>query len=82
MRAWVPARLPEFWGILQQAAAADGIELLRQPDATVAQGMFTHVACAVADHVAKRDYGQHNAGYCAAVLAQVMSVVRNLARRG
>ena len=79
--ALIPDRLPWFWRVLEDAAAEDGITLLRQPEETVVHGLFTGVDFAVADHVRKQDFEHHNAAFGAAVLAQVMPIVRSVARR-
>ena len=80
--ALIPDRVPEFWRILKAAAAEDGITLLSQPEETVAQGMFTSTAYAVDGHAAKQDFEHHNAAFGAAILAQVMPMVRGAARQG
>lgn len=80
--ALIPERVPEFWRILEAAAAEDGITLLRQPEETVVHGIFTGVDYAVADHVAKQDFEHHNAAFGAAVLSKVMPIVNGVARRG
>lgn len=80
--ALIPERVPEFWRILKVAAAEDGITLLGQPEETVVHGMFTSTAYAVADHEVKQDFEHHNAAFGAAVLAQVMPLVRGVARHG
>jgi hypothetical protein len=67
--------------VLEDAAAEDGITLLRQPEETVVHGLFTGVDYAVDDHVRKQDFEHHNAAFGAAVLAQVMPIVRSVARR-
>lgn len=77
--ALIPDRIPEFWRFLQEAAAEDGIILLRQPGETVVDGIFSGVAYAVAGHAAKQDYEHHNAAFGAAVLAPVLRIVRGLA---
>ena len=77
--ALIPDRVPEFWRYLQEAAAEDGIMLLRQPEETVVHGLFTGLAYAVAGHAAKQDYEHHNAAFGAAVLAPVLPIVRGLA---
>ncbi len=82
MGALIPDMVPEFWRILREVTADDGVLLLPQPEGTVTQGLFTDEAYAVDDHVAKRDYEHRNAAYGAEVLAQVMPVVRSLPRRG
>jgi len=79
--ALIPDRLPWFWRVLEDAAAEDGITLLRQPEETVVHGLFTGVDYAVDDHVRKQDFEHHNAAFGAAVLAQVMPIVRSVARR-
>lgn len=81
LAALIPDRVPEFWRYLQEAAAEDGITLLRQPEETVVQGMFTGVDYAVADHLRKPDYEHHNAAFGAAVLAPVLPIVRAAGRR-
>lgn len=80
--ALVPEMVPEFWRILEAAAAEDGIQILRQPEETVTHGLFTDTAYAVADHVAKKDYEHHNARYGASLLPRVMNIVRQTHRRG
>ncbi len=82
VQALIPERLPGFWAALEAAAAEDGIRLLRQPEETVVHGMLTDEAYAVTNHVAKKDYEHHNAGYGAVVLSQVMPLARQVARRG
>lgn len=79
--ALIPGRVPEFWRILEEAAAEDGITLLRQPEATVSQGMFTDAAYAVDGYLAKRDFEHRNAAYGAAILEQVLPLARGVARR-
>jgi len=81
LAALIPDRLPWFWHVLEEAAAEDGITLLRQPEETVVQGMFTGVDYAVADHERKQDFEHHNAAFGAAVLSRVMPIVRGVARR-
>lgn len=78
MAELIPEGVPLFWAILEQAAAEDGIALLRQPEATVTAGIFTDEAYAVANHVAKRDFEHHNAAYGALILSRAI----DLARRG
>ncbi len=80
--AQMPRRLPEFWRILEETAAEDGISLLRQPEETVVKVMFSGEAFAVANHVAKQDYEHHNAAYGAAVLSRAMEIARKVPRRG
>jgi hypothetical protein len=82
MQRLIPERLPEFWRILQEAAAEDGIDLVPQPDETVTQGIFTGAEYAVADHLAKADYEHRNAKYGSVILSRVMPMARSLARRG
>lgn len=82
MAALTAERVPGFWRIMEEAAAEDGITLLRQPEATVSQGMFTDVRYAVEGHLAKQDFEHHNAAYGAAVLEEAMPVVRRLAAAG
>jgi hypothetical protein len=82
MQALIPYRLPEFWRILQAAAAEDGIELLPQPEETVTDGIFTKAEYAVADHLVKGDYEHRNARYGAVILSRVMPRARGLVRRG
>ena len=79
--ALVPDRVPGFWRVLEEVAAEDGITLLRQPEETVVQGIFTGVAYAVDGHERKQDYEHHNAAFGAAVLARVMPIIRGVARR-
>jgi hypothetical protein len=76
MAALIPDRVPEFWDILQGAAAEDGITLLQQPDESVSAGLFTDPAYAVANHVERRDYEHHNAGYGAMILARAVQIAR------
>lgn len=80
--ALIPKLVPEFWQIMEDAAEEDGITLLRQPEATVSQGMFTDPAYAVEDHLTKRDFEHHNAAYGAAILDLVMPLARGVARSG
>lgn len=74
--ALIPERLPQFWEILKEAAAGDGIHLLRQPTETVTEGLYTDPAYAVEDHVAKADYEHHNAAYGALILARAIGLAR------
>ncbi len=76
MAALVPTRLPAFWSILHEAAAEDRIVLLPQPEETVTAGLFTDPAYAVANHIEKRDYEHHNAGYGALILARAIGIAR------
>lgn len=76
MTALVADQVPVFWDILHQLAAEDGIALLRQPEETVTAGIFTDEAYAVADHVKKRDYEHHNAGYGALILSRAVEIAR------
>jgi hypothetical protein len=78
MTALIPDTVPEFWDILQGVAAKDGITLLPQPDETVSAGLFTDAAYAVANHVEKRDYEHHNAGYGALILARAVQIARQV----
>jgi hypothetical protein len=77
----IPRKLPEFWAILEAAAAEDGIRLLRQPEETVSQGMFTEAAYAVPDYLSKQDFEHHNAAYGAIVLARMLEFARKEPRR-
>lgn len=79
--ALIPDRVPWFWRVLEDAAAGDGITLLRQPEETVVHGLFTGIDYAVADHLAKEDFEHHNAAFGAAVLSRVMPIVRSVVRR-
>lgn len=74
-------RMPWFWDVLAEAAAEDGIILIRQPKETVVAGLFTDPAYAVDDHVGKSDYEHHNAHYGALVLAQALDTARALRRQ-
>jgi hypothetical protein len=76
-----PRKLPKFWAVLDTAAAEDGIRLLRQPEETVSQGMFTDVAYAVPDCLSKQDFEHHNAAYGAIVLARMLEFARKVPRR-
>lgn len=76
MAALIPEQVPRFWGILQDVAAEDGIELLRQPEETVTSGLFTAEAFAVANHIEKRDYEHHNADYGALILSRAVKIAR------
>jgi hypothetical protein len=76
MAALIPDRVPEFWNILKEAAAEDGIELLCQPEETVTAGLFTDEAFAVANHIEKRDYEHHNAAYGALILSRAVQIAR------
>jgi hypothetical protein len=78
MVALIPEKVPEFWAVLEEVAAGDGIELLRQPEETVTGGLFTDEAYAVVNHVTKRDFEHHNAAYGALILSRAV----DLARRG
>lgn len=80
-RALIPERLPQFWQILTEVAAQDGVMLLPQPEDTVAEGMFTSEAYAVEGHVAKQDFEHHNAAYGAKILSLVMPIARSTPRR-
>ena len=80
--ALIPDRVPGFWRVLEEAAAEDGVTLLRQPEETVAQGMFSALAYAVDGHHQKQDYEHHNAAFGAAVLARVMPIVHGVRRPG
>ncbi|MFN3578402.1 MAG: hypothetical protein ACK4TJ_15670 [Tabrizicola sp.] len=76
MAALIPAHLPRFWALLEEIAAEDGILLLAQPEGTVAGGLFTDPAYAVADHLARGDYEHHNAAYGALILARAVALAR------
>ncbi len=78
----IAERVPEFWRVLEAVAAEDGITLLRQPEQTVVDGIFTGVEYAVDDHLRKQDFEHHNAAFGAAVLSQVMPIVRGVATGG
>lgn len=80
MAELIDERLPWFWEAMTAAAAEDGIQLIRQPDETVVEGMFTDPAYAVEDHVAKSDYEHHNARYGALILARALDIARGLRR--
>lgn len=80
--ALIPDRVPVFWRVLEEAAAEDGVTLLRQPEETVAQGMFSALAYAVDGHHEKQDYEHHNAAFGAAVLSRVMPIVHGMRRAG
>lgn len=81
VQALIGERVPGFWTGLEAAAAEDGIRLVRQPEETVAHGMLTDEAYAVADYAAKKDYEHHNAAYGVAVLSRVMPIVRQVKKR-
>jgi hypothetical protein len=81
MAAILPERVPDFWQVLHEVAAEDGITLIRQPEETVTLGLFTSEAYAVADHVTKQDYEHHNAAYGALILARAMDIARQVRRR-
>ena len=80
--ALIPDRVPGFWRVLEEAAAEDGVTLLRQPEETVAQGMFSALAYAVDGFPGKQDYEHHNAAFGAAVLSRVLPIVREVRRPG
>ncbi len=80
--ALIPDRVPGFWRVLEEAAAEDGVTLLRQPEETVAQGMFSALAYAVDGHPEKQDYEHHNAAFGAAVLSRVMPIVHGMRHTG
>lgn len=67
--------LPWFWTVMAETAAQDGITLIRQPDETVVDGMFTDPAYAVAGHAARQDYEHHNAAYGALILRRALSIL-------
>lgn len=76
VRERIPEEVPRFWAILEATAAEDGVELLRQPEETVTEGLFTDAAYAVAGHVEKRDYEHHNAAYGALILSRAVQMAR------
>lgn len=80
-RVLIADRLPQYWQILSEVAAADGITLIPQPEETVVEGMFTADTYAVQDHLAKQDFEHHNAAYGAKILSQVMPIARSVPRR-
>lgn len=82
MLALMSGRLPQFWQILTEVAAEDGVTLLRQPEETVVEGIFTSAEFAVEGHVAKQDFEHHNAAYGAKILSVVMPIARETPRRG
>jgi hypothetical protein len=67
----------ELWDILTATAAADGITLLPQPEASVTAGCFTRAEFAVAGHVAKKDYEHKNPAYGALVLESALPLLRS-----
>lgn len=69
-------QVPRFWAILEEVAAEDGIQLLRQPEETVTAGLFTDPAYAVAGHVEKRDFEHRNAAYGALILDRAVRLAR------
>jgi hypothetical protein len=71
----------EIWRIIVDAAAADGITMIPQPEATMTEGLLTRADFAVADHERKGDYAHRNAAYGALILEQVMPIVRGISRR-
>ncbi|MGL4237077.1 hypothetical protein [Tabrizicola sp.] len=77
----LPDCLPEFWRIVEETVAEDGMTLIRQPDETVVEGLFTDKAFAVADYMEKADFEHHNAAYGALILQQVMPIAREAPRR-
>ncbi len=78
MARLIDERLSWFWEVLTDAAAEDGITLIRQPEATVVSGLFTDPAYAVAGHVEKADYEHRNAAYGALVLARALELAHGL----
>lgn len=78
MARLIEARLSWAWEVLAGAAAEDGITLIRQPDETVVEGIFTDPAYAVEDHVAKADFEHRNAAYGALILSRALDVARGL----
>ncbi len=80
--ALIPDRVPGFWRVLEEAAAEDGVTLLRQPEETVARGMFSALEYAVDGHHEKQDFEHHNAAFGAAVLSRVLPIVRGVVRPG
>lgn len=71
-------RMAWFWEVMSEAAAGDGITLIRQPDETVVARMFTDPAYAVADHVAKADYEHRNPAYGALILSRALSLLHGV----
>jgi hypothetical protein len=75
MATLIETRLGWFWSVMEEAAAEDGITLIRQPEETVVAGMFTDPAFAVANHVAKADYEHRNAAYGALILGRALALL-------
>jgi hypothetical protein len=67
----------ELWQLATGIAAADGIDLLPQPEETVTDGAFTKVAYAVDRHLEKEDYEHRNPAYGALILARAMDRLRD-----
>jgi hypothetical protein len=82
MRALMPERLPQFWQVLTEVAAEDGVTLIPQPEETIVDGMFTAADFAVADHLKKQDFEHHNAAYGAKVFDRALAIARSVPRRG
>jgi hypothetical protein len=65
-----------LWDLAIRAARQDAVELLPQPEETVADGLLTRAAFAVDGHVEKRDYAHRNPAYGALILARALTVLR------
>jgi hypothetical protein len=72
-----PAERAAIWSVLVRAAALDRIELLSQPDETVAGDLTTRAAFAVDGHLERRDFAHRNLAYGGLVLDQAMQALRS-----
>ena len=66
----------EIWEIAVQAAAADGITLIPQPEETVVDGVFSRPAYAIDNHQDKGDFEHRNAAYGALILNRALALLR------
>jgi hypothetical protein len=66
-----------IWQGLVRAAAQDRIELLPQPDETVARDLTTRAEFAVDRHLEKRDFAHRNVAYGRLVLDQAVQALRS-----
>lgn len=76
LRDCTAADRAEVWALLVETAAEDGLLLIPQPEETVVDGVFTDPAYAVEGYLDHGDYAHRNAAYGAAVMAQVLDLMR------
>ena len=76
LRDCTAADRAKLWDLMAEVAAEDGLLLIPQPEETVVNGVFTSADFAVDGYLERADYAHRNAAFGAAVMRQVLALLK------